>query len=187
MRANVWEGIGKELKIKFYVSSRDVRIVCPRLKRDEGAFVLVTAFLRKLRANLVPNLIRVFVLCSTQWANNYVTPPNTSTFTSPTAGKEIQHVMYNGGNFNSNITASFQQQHRSSYSTSSEFLSESSPDDSLGDFEGTKFLTYIIGYCVSPQHAVGFRCTPSGQPRLSSWNKNERGLKLNTCLHLERG
>ena len=33
MRANVWEGIGKELKIKrkFYVSSRDVRIVCPRL------------------------------------------------------------------------------------------------------------------------------------------------------------
>jgi len=33
MRANVWEGIGKELKIKrkFYVRSRDVRIVCPRL------------------------------------------------------------------------------------------------------------------------------------------------------------
>jgi len=33
MRANAWEGIGKELKIKrkFYVSSRDVRIVCPRL------------------------------------------------------------------------------------------------------------------------------------------------------------
>jgi hypothetical protein len=33
MRANEWEGIGKELKIKrkFYVSSRDVRIVCPRL------------------------------------------------------------------------------------------------------------------------------------------------------------
>jgi hypothetical protein len=33
MRANGWEGIGKELKIKlkFYVSSRDVRIVCPRL------------------------------------------------------------------------------------------------------------------------------------------------------------
>jgi hypothetical protein len=29
MRANAWEGIGKELKIKgkFYVSSRDVRIV----------------------------------------------------------------------------------------------------------------------------------------------------------------
>ena len=36
MRANVWEGIGKELKIKrkFYVSSRDVRVVCPRLYRD---------------------------------------------------------------------------------------------------------------------------------------------------------
>jgi len=34
MRANAWEGIGKELKIKrkFYVSARDVRIVCPRLK-----------------------------------------------------------------------------------------------------------------------------------------------------------
>jgi hypothetical protein len=34
MRANAWEGIGKELKIKrkFYVSSRDVRIVCPRFK-----------------------------------------------------------------------------------------------------------------------------------------------------------
>jgi len=34
MRANAWEGIGKELEIKrtFYVSSRDVRIVCPRHK-----------------------------------------------------------------------------------------------------------------------------------------------------------
>jgi hypothetical protein len=34
MRANAWEGIGKELKIKrkFHVSSRDVRIVCPWLK-----------------------------------------------------------------------------------------------------------------------------------------------------------
>jgi hypothetical protein len=34
MRANAWEGIGKELKIKrkFYVISRDVRMVCPRLK-----------------------------------------------------------------------------------------------------------------------------------------------------------
>jgi hypothetical protein len=33
MRANEWERIGKELKIKrkFYVSSRDVRIVCTRL------------------------------------------------------------------------------------------------------------------------------------------------------------
>jgi hypothetical protein len=31
MRANAWEGIGQELKIKrkFYVSSRDVRSVCP--------------------------------------------------------------------------------------------------------------------------------------------------------------
>jgi len=34
MRANAWEGIGKELKIKrkFYVSSRDVTIVYPRLE-----------------------------------------------------------------------------------------------------------------------------------------------------------
>jgi hypothetical protein len=34
MRAKAWEGIVKELKIKrkFYVSSRDVRIVCARLK-----------------------------------------------------------------------------------------------------------------------------------------------------------
>jgi len=33
VRANAWEGIGKELKIKrkFWVSSLDVRIVCPRL------------------------------------------------------------------------------------------------------------------------------------------------------------
>jgi glycerophosphoryl diester phosphodiesterase len=31
MRANEWEGIRKELKIKRYVSSRDVRIVCPQL------------------------------------------------------------------------------------------------------------------------------------------------------------
>jgi len=33
MRANAWEGIGKELKIrrKFHVSSRDVRIGCPGL------------------------------------------------------------------------------------------------------------------------------------------------------------
>jgi hypothetical protein len=37
MRANAWEGIGKELKIKrkFYVSSREVRIVCPGLRFNE--------------------------------------------------------------------------------------------------------------------------------------------------------
>jgi len=37
MRASAWEGIGKELNIKrkFYVSSRDVRIVWPRLKISE--------------------------------------------------------------------------------------------------------------------------------------------------------
>ena len=119
-------------------------------KGDEGVSLLVTAILRKLRANLVPNLMKVFLLCSTQWANNYVTSPNTSTCTSPTAGKEIHHLTYNGSNFNNNLTASFQQQHRSGYSTSSEFLSESSPDDSLGDFEGTKFLTYMKCYCFYP-------------------------------------
>jgi len=33
MIANAWEGIRREFKIrrKFYVSSRDVRMVCPRL------------------------------------------------------------------------------------------------------------------------------------------------------------
>jgi hypothetical protein len=123
--------------------------------------ILVTVFLRKLRAILVPRLMEVFVLCSTQWASNYVTSPDTPTCTSPTAGKEIHHLTYSGSNFNNNITASYQQQHRSTYSTSSEFLSESSPDDSLGDFEGTKFITYVTG-----QHAVGFKCTESGQPSL---------------------
>ena len=46
-RANAREGIGKELKIKrkFYVSSRDVRIVCPRLYIKQG--LLMTAFLVK--------------------------------------------------------------------------------------------------------------------------------------------
>jgi len=38
MRANAWDGIGKELKIKrkFYVSSRDVRIVHPRLNLHQA-------------------------------------------------------------------------------------------------------------------------------------------------------
>ncbi|XP_021920113.1 uncharacterized protein LOC110830044 [Zootermopsis nevadensis] len=71
--------------------------------------------------------------CSTQWANSYVASPNTTACTTP--GKELQQHLANGGsNFNNNITASFQQ-HRSTYNSSSEFLSESSPDDSLGDFE----------------------------------------------------
>jgi protein required for attachment to host cells len=58
---------------------------------------------------------------------------------SPTIGKQLHHLTNSGSNFNNNITTSFQQQqqqHRSNYSTSPEFLSESSPDDSLGDFEG---------------------------------------------------
>ena len=46
MRANAWEGIGKELKIKckFYVSSRDVRIVCPRLKDGTKAAEFIFTF-----------------------------------------------------------------------------------------------------------------------------------------------
>jgi len=42
MRANAWKGIGKELKIKrkFYVSSRDVRIVCPRLNKYQGVCIV---------------------------------------------------------------------------------------------------------------------------------------------------
>jgi hypothetical protein len=34
MRTNAWEGKRKELKIerKFYVRSRDVRMVCPRFR-----------------------------------------------------------------------------------------------------------------------------------------------------------
>ena len=115
-----------------------------------------------------------------------MTSPNTSNFTSPTGGKEILHPTYNGSNFKNNIMASFQQQHWFSYNTSSVFLSVFPPNDSLGDFEGTKFLTYMRGYSVSPQHAVGFRYTPSEQPRLSPWNKNERGFKLNTCMHPKR-
>ena len=51
MRTNAWEGIGKELKIerKFYVSSRDVRIVCPRLN---GLDTLHCRQLRKYRLSL---------------------------------------------------------------------------------------------------------------------------------------
>jgi hypothetical protein len=79
--------------------------------------------------------MKIFVLCSTQWAKSYVTSPDTTSCTAP--GKELhQHLTNSGSNFNNNITASFQQQ-RSNYNTSSEFLSESSPDDSLGDCEGT--------------------------------------------------
>ena len=37
MRANTWEGTGKEMKIKlkFYVNSRDMRIGCPRLNSGD--------------------------------------------------------------------------------------------------------------------------------------------------------
>jgi len=43
MRANAWEGIGKELKIKrkFYVSPRDVRIARPLLKCSSFQTVVI--------------------------------------------------------------------------------------------------------------------------------------------------
>jgi hypothetical protein len=43
MRANAWEGIRKEMKIKrnFYVSSRDVKIVCPRLLMCSISLVVI--------------------------------------------------------------------------------------------------------------------------------------------------
>jgi hypothetical protein len=49
MGANAWEGIGKELKIKltFYVSSRDVRIACPRLKATVGKVKMFTRLWRQ--------------------------------------------------------------------------------------------------------------------------------------------
>jgi len=45
MRANAWEGTGKELKIKrkFNVSSRNVRIVCPRLNARLMAHLSISA------------------------------------------------------------------------------------------------------------------------------------------------
>ena len=44
--ANTWEGIGKELKIKleFYVISRDVRKVCPRLKSHNNVLLHQTLY-----------------------------------------------------------------------------------------------------------------------------------------------
>ncbi|XP_069677145.1 uncharacterized protein Schip1 isoform X3 [Periplaneta americana] len=85
--------------------------------------------------------------CSTQWASNYVTSPNTTICTTPTTAED------NGSNLNNNITASLQ--HHSSYSTSSEFLSESSPDDSLGDFEDGQQSSSSLD--VSPQ-GDEYRC-----------------------------
>jgi hypothetical protein len=49
LRANAWEGIGKELKIKlkFYVSSHGVWIVCPRLNNHYlEADIHLRAFLK---------------------------------------------------------------------------------------------------------------------------------------------
>jgi hypothetical protein len=52
---NAWVGIGKELKIKrkVYVSSRDVRIVCPRLKAFGVADVWRPTCLLALQQNLI--------------------------------------------------------------------------------------------------------------------------------------
>ena len=108
---------------------------------ERGTSSLVLVWKEDCFYKSLPFSSRCIFLCSlnnilffsTQWANNYVSSPNTTTYTTPTSGKE--NLTNIGSNFNNNITASYQQ-HRSSYSTSSEFLSESSPDDSLGDFEG---------------------------------------------------
>ncbi|CAG2056137.1 unnamed protein product [Timema podura] len=87
----------------------------------------------------------------TQWANNYVTSPNTT-------GKEVHHLSNDGSNFNNNITASLQQHlHRSSFSASSDILSESSPDDSLGDFEEAQQSCSSSSLDVSPQ-GDEYRC-----------------------------
>ncbi|XP_067007147.2 schwannomin-interacting protein 1 homolog isoform X2 [Anabrus simplex] len=61
------------------------------------------------------------VIHSSQWASNYVTT---------TTDTEL-HITNNTSNFNNNITESYQP----SLNASSEFLSPSSPDDSLGDYE----------------------------------------------------
>jgi len=52
MRANAWEGIGKELKIKrkFYVSLRDASIVCPWL------YCRVVRYTGKVKVTLVQAL-----------------------------------------------------------------------------------------------------------------------------------
>jgi len=51
MRANAWEGIGKELKIKhkFYVNSRDMRMVCPRLNSHLSSLTTWHFFSRTAR------------------------------------------------------------------------------------------------------------------------------------------
>ena len=56
MRANAWEGIGKELKIKrkFYVSSHDVRIVCPWLKFSKQHSVGILCFFYHFFFNFQP-------------------------------------------------------------------------------------------------------------------------------------
>ena len=55
MRANAWEGIGKELKIKrkFYVSSRDVRIVCHQPNTDVYRSRKVLCFIQQAGYNRV--------------------------------------------------------------------------------------------------------------------------------------
>jgi len=60
MRANAWEGIGKELKIKrkFYVSSRDVRIVCPRLMAQSRLITAVTCQISSVK-RLLPHSVHV--------------------------------------------------------------------------------------------------------------------------------
>ena len=66
MRANAWEGIGKELKIKFYVSSRYVRIVCPRLNPLNAELNPICRLLVLLGAHSILHVsrIRVKVICN---------------------------------------------------------------------------------------------------------------------------
>jgi len=64
MRANAWEGIGKELKIKrkLAVSSRDVRIVSPRLNwchyNNESLLATVSGAITKVCESLHLSSIR---------------------------------------------------------------------------------------------------------------------------------
>jgi len=64
MRANAWEGIGKEVKIKrkFYVSSRDVRIVCPRLLCAGLTAGCTSVLVRKVLRRSIWTRVRGFLL-----------------------------------------------------------------------------------------------------------------------------
>jgi hypothetical protein len=77
MRANTWEGIGKELKIKykFYVSSRDVRIVCPWLSSHSSTTTQKQPF---YVAQLSTALIVVHPTAVTCFAHTPITQQSTA-------------------------------------------------------------------------------------------------------------